>query len=101
MPPTPNSIHHRPDEELAELVEHAVKRGISAAVNDPDTLGRFWDGAFTRASQKAQAETGKFVIGAGASFARKIFWFSLFGFGVYQVGGWSAVAKLWHSMFGG
>ena len=101
MPPdTTRSIHHRSDEELAELVEHAVKRGISAAVNDPETLGRFWDGAFSRAGQRAQAETGKFVIGAGASIARKIFWFLLFGFGVYQIGGWSAVAKLWGVMFG-
>jgi len=101
MPPAPNSIHHRTDEELAALVEHAVKSGITAAVNDPETLGKFWDGAFARAGQRAQAETGRFVIDAAGSIARKIFWFALFGFGVYQVGGWSAVAKLWHAMFGG
>jgi len=82
------------------LVEQAVARGISSAVNNQETLSRFWDGAFIRAGQKAQAETGKFVIGAGASIARKAFWFLLFGFGVYQIGGWTAVAKLWAAMFG-
>ena len=106
MPTTPPPPHTPPppvrsDDELVHLVEQAVARGIRNAVNDPETLNQFWSGAFVAAQQRATEQTGKLVIGGASALARKLFWFGLFGFGVYQVGGWAGVAKLWHSMFGG
>lgn len=84
---------------LEERMAAAVKSGIESAMTE-ETAQAFW-GAGIRVLQKSASEhTGRFVIGSVGVLARKALLFLVLGSIVYNVGGWTGLAKLWHSIWG-
>lgn len=82
------------NEEHCTALRAAVKDGIKEALRDEETVGAFWDSAFKHLQQKAQAGTGRFVLGGLGATLRRVSVFLALGFIVYSVGGWSALGKL-------
>jgi hypothetical protein len=83
------------EQETKALMRAAVAEGIKEALTDEELVERFWDSAFKALSTRAQAGTGKFVLGGLAGSVKRFTLFLALGFVVYTLGGWTAIAKLW------
>jgi hypothetical protein len=83
------------EEQTKVLMRSAVAEGIKDAIKDEETVNVFWDSAFRALSTRAQARTGKFVLGGLSVFTRRVVLFLTLAFVVYTLGGWAAVVKLW------
>lgn len=90
---------HADAERTKTVVREAVAEGIRDVLKDKELIGMFWSGAVEHLQQTATKNTGKFVLGSVKAVIARGSTFLLLGMLVYSVGGWSAVAKLWHSMF--
>jgi len=100
----PKANHTAPSastDELADAVKKAVADGIKAAVSDPETVGAFWASGLTQLQRGAQQQTGRFVLFSIKGIGSRALQFLLLGSIVYSLGGWTAVAKLWHTLWSG
>lgn len=84
---------------LEERMAAAVKSGIESAMTE-ETAQAFWGAGVHVLQKSASEQTGRFVIGSVGVLARKALLFLLLGSIVYNVGGWTGLAKLWHSIWG-
>ncbi len=84
---------------LEERISHAVAAGIQSAMTE-DAARQFWGAGFRELQEEAQAHTGRFVLGGLAGLMKKLGTFMVLGGMVYAIGGWTALAKLWHALFG-
>lgn len=71
----------------AAVVTAAVKQGITDAVSDP----KFWSSVMSAIQQQAANEAGGWLFGGLKAAMSKAFWLVIIGFGIYLVGGWSAL----------
>ena len=83
---------------LEKRLTHAVQTGIQRAMTE-DAARQFWAAGFRALQEEAQANTGRFVIGGLVGLVKKAAMFLVLGGMVYAIGGWSALAKLWHALF--
>jgi hypothetical protein len=72
-----------------EQVAEAVELGLMRAVSNP----LFWTRATDAMQAHAAREAGGWLLGSVAVVLRKLALFALVGFGIYSLGGWTAVAK--------
>lgn len=80
-----------------EHITEAVASGLIAALHDERT----WAAAAAGIRTSAQREAGNILVSALSGVLKKVTLFSVAGLLVYWVGGWSALAAVWHAMFGG
>lgn len=90
---------HADAAQTKQIVREAVAEGIRDVLKDKDSIDTFWSGALQHLQQTATKSTGKLVLGSVRAVIARGTTFLLLGMLVYSIGGWSAVAKLWHSMF--
>lgn len=64
-----------------------------------DAAKRFWMAGFNVLQEQAQNHAGRFVLGSLGAMFRKVTIFVLIGGLVYAVGGWSALAGLFKTLF--
>lgn len=87
--------------EYLELrIAEAVKQGMREVLTDKEVVGQFIGAAVENFQKKASERTGEFVLGGIKAAVHKAAWFVGLGLVVYSIGGWSAVAKLWHTLWG-
>lgn len=86
--------------EMQAMVRQAVADGLRDACNDREAVGNFWRAAFEQLQAQAQARTGKWVLRNFWRISSKLAMFIGIGMLVYSIGGWTAVAKLWHATWG-
>jgi hypothetical protein len=55
---------------------------------------------FRALQEEAQANTGRFVLRGLIGLVKKLSTFVVLGGMVYAIGGWTALGKLWHALFG-
>lgn len=84
---------------LKQITEQAVANGIKAAINK-ETATAFWSAGFEALQENATQHAGRFVLGGMWGLMRRLSMFVLLGGVVYAIGGWSALAKLWHALWG-
>lgn len=84
---------------LEDRMSHAVAAGIQSAMTE-DAARQFWGAGFRELQEEAQAHTGRFVLGGLAGLMKKLGTFMVLGGMVYAIGGWTALGKLWHALFG-
>ena len=86
------------------MVRKAVAEGVRDAVTNKETIAIFVQVALSAAvvqlHEQAKASTGKWILGAMWAAVRKGSMFIGLGLLIYSVGGWTAVAKLWHVLWG-
>lgn len=82
-----------------QIVREAVAEGMREVLTDDEVLNKFLTALVKQLQSAATKNTGKFVLGSVRAVIARGSTFLLLGMLVYSVGGWSAVAKLWHSMF--
>lgn len=87
-------------EALTHMVRGAVSSGIKDALHDRAALDQFWNSAFAQLQSRATKETGRFVLGGLRGIASKVLMFLVLGMAVYSIGGWAAVHKIWHAIWG-
>lgn len=85
---------------LKKEMQEAVAEGIKSAINE-ETASAFWSAGFNALQKQATEHAGRFVLGGLWGIARRISMFLLLGGVVYAIGGWTALAKLWHALFSG
>ena len=85
------------DDEI-EAVKLAVSEGIRDVLTDEAAVAAFWSAAFKQLQSQAQQQTGKVLLGGLATITKRIALFLALGLIVYSLGGWAAVAKLWHAL---
>lgn len=90
---------HADAERTKQVVREAVAEGIRDVLKDKEAIDTFWRGALDHLQQTATKNTGKFVLGSARALVARGTTFLLLGMLVYSIGGWTAVAKLWQSMF--
>lgn len=90
---------HADVERTRAVVREAVAEGIRDVLSDKEALGVFWSSAYDQLQQSATQHTGRFVITGIKAAVTKGSMFLLLGMLIYSIGGWSAVAKLWHSFW--
>ena len=78
-------------------IAKAMRDGFVATLHDPAT----WTAAAKGVREAAKREAGNIVMGAIGSVLQKLVMFGLAGLLVYWIGGWAAIASMWHAMFGG
>lgn len=83
---------------LKEEISSAVRIGIQSAINE-ETAAAFWKAGFNVLQDQATRHAGRFVIGGLAGIFKKIGLFLFLGTVVYTMGGWAALAKLWHVLW--
>jgi DNA-binding ferritin-like protein len=87
-------------EYLEEKMAQAVRQGMKDVLTDKEVVGQFLSAAMETFQQRASQKTGDFVLGGIKAAAHKAAWFLGLGLVVYSIGGWAAVAKLWHTLWG-
>lgn len=99
----PSSAVRLTDTTLAHLeglMASAVQKGISDAMTEA-TAEKFWAAGLNVLQKQATQHAGRFVIGGLTGLLRKASLFLLLGGAVYAVGGWSALAGLFKTIFNG
>lgn len=84
---------------LEDRMSHAVAAGIQSAMTE-DAARQFWAACFRALQEEAQANTGRFVLDGLIGLVKKLSTFVVLGGMVYAIGGWTALGKLWHALFG-
>lgn len=79
-------------------MREAVREEFKSLMTE-ENAQMFWLAGFALLQEKAEAHAGRFVIGSMSSVVRKVSMFVLLGGLVYAVGGWSALAGLFKSLF--
>jgi hypothetical protein len=87
-------------EYLEQRIAEAVKQGMREVLTDKEVVGLFIGAAVDNFQRKASERTGDFVLSGLKAAVHKAAWFLGLGLVVYSIGGWSAVAKLWHTLWG-
>lgn len=80
------------------LVKDAVREGIAESMTD-DNAERFWTAGVRVLQKNAAQHAGRVVLGGLKGIASRAFLFLLLGGVVYAVGGWSALAGLFKTLF--
>lgn len=91
----PETIAH-----LEERIAQAVRDGIRGSMTE-DTASAFWGAGLAMLQKQATQRAGQIVIGGLWGLMRRIMLFLFLGGLVYSVGGWSALATLFKTVFGG
>ncbi len=78
-------------------IAKAMRDGFVATLHDQAT----WTAAAKGVREAAKREAGNIVMGAIGSVLQKLVMFGLAGLLVYWIGGWAAIASVWHAVFGG
>ena len=78
-------------------ISKAMRDGFVAALHDDAT----WAAAAKGIRNSAHREAGNILVGALSGVFKKVTLFSVAGLLVYWIGGWSALAAVWHAVFGG
>ena len=101
-PPPVQEVRLRP-ETLAHLeaqIAQAVSNGIRGAITE-ETAATFWGAGLDLLQKNATQRAGQIVIGGLWGLMQRIMLFLFLGGLVYGVGGWSALATLFKTVFGG
>lgn len=100
MPDTaPPSDAENERELIREAVREAVRDGIRDVLHDRDSLDAFWSSAYGVLQESATKQTGRLVLGSIKAVAAKGSLFVILGMLVYSIGGWTAVSKVWSSLW--
>lgn len=81
-----------------EAVKNGIKDGLKEAINE-ETASAFWAAGFNALQKQATNHAGRFVIGGITGIFSKLFTFLALGGLVYAIGGWAALAKMWHGLW--
>lgn len=87
-------------DHLEAKIAQAVRDGIKGAMNE-ETAAAFWSAGLTLLRKQATERAGQAVIGGLWGLMQRIMLFLFLGGLVYSVGGWSALATLFKTVFGG
>lgn len=91
-------------DELVERIADANTKAISSALQqsiNEETASKFWMSGIRALQEHAAEHTGRWLLGGVWAVVQKLMLFMLLGGVVYAIGGWSALAKVWHVIFGG
>ncbi|MBL8387021.1 MAG: hypothetical protein JNK17_02170 [Hydrogenophaga sp.] len=83
---------------LQVQMREAVREGIKEAMTE-EAAEAFWGAGLAMLQKQAQQHAGRFVLGGLMGLAKKAGLFVMFGGIVYAVGGWTALAGLFKSIF--
>lgn len=86
-------------ERTALVVRTAVAEGIRDVLKDKGAVDLFWSAAYEQLHQSAAKNTGRFVLGSLRALMVRGGTLLLLGMLIYNLGGWTAVAKLWQTIF--
>lgn len=86
-------------EYLESRIASAVGSGIKSAMTE-DTAAAFWMAGLTVLQKHAAQHAGRFVLGGIWGLLRKLGLFFTLGGLVYALGGWSALAAFFKTIFG-
>lgn len=81
-----------------KLVKDAVREGIAESMTD-DNAERFWAAGVRVLQKNATQHAGRVVIGGLKGLASRAALFLLLGGIVYALGGWSALAGFFKTLF--
>lgn len=90
-------------DELVKKIREANAESIAEALNSAltdDVAVRFWSAGLRAIQTHAAEHTGRFILGGVWAVAQKLLLFVTIGSLIYAIGGWAALAKLWHAFFG-
>lgn len=79
-----------------EQIAEAVEQGLMRAVSNPE----FWTRATNAMQAHAARQAGGWLIGSIGAAMKKAVMVAVVVFGIYSVGGWSALAKAWAMLRG-
>lgn len=101
-PPPVQEVRLRPETlaHLEQQIASAVQSGIQGAMNG-QTAAAFWGAGLDLLQKQATQRAGQIVIGGLWGLLQRIMLFLMLGGLVYSVGGWSALATLFKTVFGG
>lgn len=85
---------------LEERIAQAVRDGIKGSMTD-ETAAAFWGAGIDLLQKQATKRAGQIVIGGLWGLMQRVMLFLFLGGLVYSVGGWSALATLFKTVFGG
>jgi hypothetical protein len=85
-------------EWLEQKMAAAVREGIKGAMTE-ETAAAFWAAGLTVLQKQATQHAGRFVLGGLWGLMRKASLFLTLGGIVYAIGGWSALAALFKTLF--
>lgn len=77
----------QPNLVTAQAIQQAVAEGIRQAVSDPAV----WEAAGQAMHRQATQAAGGWLLGGVGAVARRIGWVLLIAWGVYSLGGWTAL----------
>lgn len=96
---TENGNPPEPWPELERHVRAAVRQGMRDVLSDREAIDAFWSAAFDVMQTRATTQTGRFVLGGVRAAMHRAAWFLALGLVVYSMGGWTAVTKLFHTLW--
>lgn len=80
-------------------IKQAVREVISEEILTEEAAKKFWLAGLEVLQEQAQNHAGRFVLGSLSAMFRKVTIFVLVGGLVYALGGWSALAGLFKTLF--
>lgn len=80
-------------------IKQAVREVISEEILTEEAAKKFWLAGLKVLQEQAQNHAGRFVLGSLSAMFRKVTIFVLVGGLVYAIGGWSALAGLFKTLF--
>jgi hypothetical protein len=83
---------------LETLMTTAVQKGINDAINE-ELAERFWSAGLKVLQRQATDHAGRFVLGGLWSMLQRLSMFVVLGGVMYAVGGWTALAGLFKTIF--
>lgn len=80
-------------------IKQAVREMVSEEILTEEAAKKFWLAGLKVLQEQAQNHAGRFVLGSLFAMFRKVTIFVLVGGLVYALGGWSALAGLFKTLF--
>lgn len=80
-------------------IKQAVREVIAEEILTEEAAKKFWLAGLEVLQEQAQNHAGRFVLGSLSAMFRKVTIFVLVGGLVYAIGGWSALAGLFKTLF--
>lgn len=85
---------------IAESNAKSIAQALHETMSDETAL-KFWAAGIRALQEHAAEHTGRWLLGGVWAIVQRLMLFMLLGGVVYAIGGWSALAKVWHVIFGG
>ncbi len=88
------TVHERIEDVAATVAPAQLQAAVAAGIREAATDPALWSAVLTAVRTQAKQEAGGWLFSGVKEVLNRVLWLLVLGFGVYLLGGWSALVAL-------